>query len=315
MNDERENLSWQVFGEASRELAKVIAADGFVPDLILSIARGGLFLAGSLGYALAVKNLYVMNVEFYDGVGTTLDMPVMLPPVPSAVDFSAKKVLIADDVADTGRTIELVHTFIKDQVEDVRSAVIYEKSQSVIKCEYVWKRTDRWINFPWSSEAPVVEHIPHHNGRDEQVDDGGDEDQHDYRARGIALGIQGPGRDGRERPHARVEHGGAREHRARPQNRLLAPGPGGRRGPSRDRLDMEVGGEDGQFRVGPRPERLAHPLVEFVFGQHALHERGLEGIDHPPAIGVRRAEFSAAPVACGCHLITRPCHHGASPPA
>jgi hypoxanthine phosphoribosyltransferase len=84
-------------------------------------------------------------------------MPVMLPPVPSAVDFSAKKVLIADDVADTGRTIELVHTFIKDQVDDVRSAVIYEKPQSVIKCEYVWKRTDCWINFPWSSEAPVIE--------------------------------------------------------------------------------------------------------------------------------------------------------------
>jgi uncharacterized protein len=157
MNDDRENLSWQRFGEASRELATVIAADGFEPDLILSIARGGLFLAGSLGYALAVKNLYVMNVEFYDGVGTTLDMPVMLPPVPSAVDFSAKKVLIADDVADTGRTIELVHTFITDQVEDVRTAVIYEKPQSVIKCDYVWRRTDRWINFPWSREAPVVQ--------------------------------------------------------------------------------------------------------------------------------------------------------------
>ena len=64
MSDERENLSWQRFGEASRELAEIIAADGFEPDLILSIARGGLFLAGSLGYALAVKNLYVMNVEF-----------------------------------------------------------------------------------------------------------------------------------------------------------------------------------------------------------------------------------------------------------
>jgi len=157
MDDERENLSWQGFGAASRELAKVIAADGFEPDLILSIARGGLFLAGSLGYALGVKNLHVMNVEFYDGVGTTLDMPVMLPPVPSAVDFSAKKVLIADDVAGSGRTIELVHTFIKDHVEDVRSAVIYEKPRSVIKCDYVWKRTDRWINFPWSSEGPVIE--------------------------------------------------------------------------------------------------------------------------------------------------------------
>ena len=89
--------------------------------------------------------------------GSTLDMPVMLPPVPSVVDFSEKKVLIADDVADTGRTIELVHSFIKDQVDHVRTAVIYEKSQSVIKCDYVWRRTDQWINFPWSSEDPVVQ--------------------------------------------------------------------------------------------------------------------------------------------------------------
>jgi len=155
--DEREDLSWQAFGEASRDLAEVIAADGFEPDLILSIARGGLFLAGALGYALTVKNLHVMNVEFYDGVGTTLDMPVMLPPVPSAVDFSAKKVLIADDVADSGRTIELVHTFVKDHVDEVRTVVIYEKPRSVIRCDYVWKRTDRWINFPWSCEAPVVQ--------------------------------------------------------------------------------------------------------------------------------------------------------------
>jgi hypoxanthine phosphoribosyltransferase len=157
MDNERENLTWQTFGDASRELAKAIADDGFEPDLILSIARGGLFLAGSLGYALAVKNLHVMNVEFYDGVGTTLDMPVMLPPVPSAVDFSAKKVLIADDVADSGRTIELVQSFIADHVETVRTAVIYEKPQSVINCDYVWKHTDRWINFPWSSQDPVVQ--------------------------------------------------------------------------------------------------------------------------------------------------------------
>ena len=159
MDDEREDLTWQAFGQASRELAQAIADDGFEPDLILSIARGGLFLAGSLGYALAVKNLHVMNVEFYDGVGTTLDMPVMLPPVPSAVDFSAKKVLIADDVADSGRTIELVYTFLKDYVEDVRSAVIFEKPRSLIKCDYVWKHTDLWINFPWSSTAPVVQRV------------------------------------------------------------------------------------------------------------------------------------------------------------
>src|SRR5579872_3674286 len=117
MDDERENLSWQEFGDASRELARVIAADHFEPDLILSIARGGLFLAASLGYALAVKNLHVTNVEFYDGVGTTLDMPVMLPPVPSAVDFSAKKVLIADDVPNSARTRKPVYRLFKTHGE------------------------------------------------------------------------------------------------------------------------------------------------------------------------------------------------------
>jgi len=39
----------------------------------------------------------------------------------------------------------------------VRTVVIYEKPRSVIRCDYVWKRTDRWINFPWSCEAPVVQ--------------------------------------------------------------------------------------------------------------------------------------------------------------
>jgi len=156
MTDEREVLDWQTFGAASRELAQQVADDGYRPDLILSIARGGLFVAGALGYALSVKNLHVMNVEFYNGVGSSLDMPVMLPPVPSTVDFSAKRVLIADDVADSGKTIELVRDFIQDRVADVRSAVVYEKSRSLVKCEYVWRRTDLWINFPWSTEPSIV---------------------------------------------------------------------------------------------------------------------------------------------------------------
>ncbi|MDQ1691604.1 MAG: uncharacterized protein QOD87_1712, partial [Pseudonocardiales bacterium] len=79
---ERETLTWSDFGIASRQLAQSIADDGFRPDLILAIARGGLFAAGALGYALDVKNLHVMNVEFYTGVNSRLDLPVVLPPVP-----------------------------------------------------------------------------------------------------------------------------------------------------------------------------------------------------------------------------------------
>ncbi|WLQ34748.1 phosphoribosyltransferase [Streptomyces castrisilvae] len=155
-DDVRENLTYDGFGLAVRELAQAVADDGYEPDVVLSIARGGVFVAGGLAYALDCKNIHLVNVEFYTGVGTTLEMPVMLAPVPNAIDFSAKKVLIADDVADTGKTLKLVRDFCVDHVAEVRSAVIYEKPQSLVKCEYVWKKTDRWINFPWSVEKPVV---------------------------------------------------------------------------------------------------------------------------------------------------------------
>lgn len=156
MSDERENLTYPLFGQAVRELAQTVADDRFEPDIILSIARGGLFVAGGLGYALDVKNLHVMNVEFYEGVGRTLEVPIMLPPLPNAVDFSEKRILVADDVADTGKTLKLVHDFCAGHAAEVRSAVIYEKPSSLVKCEYVWKRTDQWINFPWSVEPPIV---------------------------------------------------------------------------------------------------------------------------------------------------------------
>ena len=153
---EREILDWAGYGTAIRELAQQIADDDYRADLILGIARGGLIPAGSLGYALSIKNTYVMNVEYYTGVEQRLDVPVILPPVPALVDLDDSRVLIVDDVADTGHTLAKVHEFIGDNVEEVRSAVLYEKSRSEIKCDYVWKRTDQWINFPWSSEDPVV---------------------------------------------------------------------------------------------------------------------------------------------------------------
>ncbi len=120
MAEEREELTWELFGTASRELAQAVADDGFEPDLILSIARGGLFVAGGPGYALDVKNLHVMNVEFYTGIDQRLPMPVMLPPVPNAVDLSGARVLIADDVADTGATLELVREFCDENVSKDR---------------------------------------------------------------------------------------------------------------------------------------------------------------------------------------------------
>ena len=48
----RERMSWAQLGEAARELARATVDDGYEPDLILGIARGGLLVAGALSYAI-----------------------------------------------------------------------------------------------------------------------------------------------------------------------------------------------------------------------------------------------------------------------
>ena len=154
--DEREVLTWDGYGRAVRELAQQVAESSFRPDLILAIARGGLFPAGSLGYALAVKNLYVMNLEFYSGVDERLDVPVMLPPYLDKFDLTDASILVVDDVADTGHTLKAVFEFCQEVVAESRTAVLYEKPHSLVKCDFVWKKTDLWINFPWSTEPPLV---------------------------------------------------------------------------------------------------------------------------------------------------------------
>ena len=153
--DERERMTWNDLGAGARALAEEVHDDGYRPDIVLAIARGGLLVGAALAYALDVKNTYTMNVEFYTGVDERLDVPMILPPVPELVDLGEARLLIADDVADTGATLALVKDFCAGKVAEVRTAVLYEKPRSEVRCDYVWKRTDRWIDFPWSIMPPV----------------------------------------------------------------------------------------------------------------------------------------------------------------
>jgi hypoxanthine phosphoribosyltransferase len=152
----RERMHWSEVGLAARTLAGHVLEDDYRPDMLLSIARGGLVVGGALAYALEVKNTFTMNVEFYVGVDERLPVPMILPPVPELVDLDEARVLIADDVADTGRTLALVKEFCAGRVGEARVAVLYEKPRSIVRCEYVWRRTDRWIDFPWSAHGPVA---------------------------------------------------------------------------------------------------------------------------------------------------------------
>ena len=161
---DRENLTWELFGAAERELSAQIVASGWIPELIIAIARGGLILAGAIGYAIGIKAMGAINVEFYTDVGRTLDEPTILPPLMDVSELPGKRVLVVDDVADSGKTLRMVMEMLSHQgldlggrtvTVDARSAVIYRKPRSIVEPDYWWRTTDRWINFPWSV-LPVI---------------------------------------------------------------------------------------------------------------------------------------------------------------
>jgi hypoxanthine phosphoribosyltransferase len=154
---ERETLTWQGFGDATRELSRTIVADGFMPDVVVAIARGGLLPAGAIAYGLGIKNCGAINVEFYTGIGTVLPDPELLPPEMDMAYLDGRRVLLVDDVADSGRTLDLAVRLLIDRGAIVRSVVIYTKPTTIIRPDWSWKDTDLWIDFPWSWQGSVIE--------------------------------------------------------------------------------------------------------------------------------------------------------------
>jgi len=157
VGDERETLTWEGFGAASRDLAREILADGFEPEVVVAIARGGLLPAGAIAYGLGAKNCGALNVEFYTGIGTVLDAPEVLRPALDTEYLSGRKVLLVDDVADSGRTLALATQMLRERGADMRSVVIYTKPSTIIQPDYSWKETALWIDFPWSAQGTVIE--------------------------------------------------------------------------------------------------------------------------------------------------------------
>ena len=156
MTDEREVLGWDEFGQASRDLAQTIVDDGFQVDVVVAIARGGLLLAGSIAYALGTKSCGALNVEFYTGIGERLPDPIVLPPMLDEASLAGKRVLLVDDVSDSGRTLAMAVKMLEATGADVRSVVLYTKPGTVHEPAYTWRRTPLWITFPWSALPPVT---------------------------------------------------------------------------------------------------------------------------------------------------------------
>ncbi len=152
----REHFTYTDFDGASRQLAADILRSGWVPEIVVAIARGGLTPAGAIAYALGVKNCGALNVELYTGVGTTLSAPIISPPMLDQASLSGMRVLLVDDVSDSGRTLAMSVELIKQAGADVRSVTLYTKPGTVLVPDYFWKQTPHWIMFPWSVGTPVT---------------------------------------------------------------------------------------------------------------------------------------------------------------
>lgn len=151
----KEVLTWEGFGQAQDDLARQVHESGFRPDVLIGVARGGMLPAGALTYSLGIKLTDAINVEFYTDVDQTLPDPVLLAPMLDTESIKDRRILVVDDVADSGRTLEMVLDLLRGFGAEVRSAVLYAKPRTVVQPDYCWKVTDRWIVFPWSAKPPV----------------------------------------------------------------------------------------------------------------------------------------------------------------
>jgi hypoxanthine phosphoribosyltransferase len=139
--------SWDYLYELCLELAEMIERSGFKPDLIVGIARGGWIPARLLSDFLSNPNIASIKVEFYVGIGETMNEPVVTQDIP--VDVRNLKVLVVDDVADTGKSLKLVKEKLESMgAREVKVATIYYKPWSIFKPDFYVKTTDAWIIFP-----------------------------------------------------------------------------------------------------------------------------------------------------------------------
>jgi hypoxanthine phosphoribosyltransferase len=154
MGEDLEVFTYAEFGEGVTWLSRRLVEDEWIPDCVLGVVRGGLFVAAGIAYALEVKDVRHVNVEFYTDMGQTLPEPVLIGQAPHLADLVGRRVLVADDVADSGATLHFVRDLLPAGT-DVRVAVLYGKPWSSYPPDLAWRTTDRWIRFPWIQVPPV----------------------------------------------------------------------------------------------------------------------------------------------------------------
>lgn len=139
--------NWEEMGIFCFEIAKKILESQKQYDRVVALAKGGWTWARTLVDYLQIDAIASIQIKFYTGVGKTSEMPVITQSLPISVQ--GEKVLLFDDVADSGRTIEVAREYLlKCGASSVDVATLFYKPRSIVKPEFYGYTTSSWVIFP-----------------------------------------------------------------------------------------------------------------------------------------------------------------------
>ncbi len=146
-----EYVSWTKGSGLARKLALAVRDSGFDPDVVIGVARGGWPAARIVSDWLGRPNLLSIRLERYSGVDKAEGVKVRHG---LQEDLGGKRVLIVDDVNDTGATLAAAKAYVMthSRPAEVRVGVLHHKITARFKPDYAVRRVVkwRWILYPWS---------------------------------------------------------------------------------------------------------------------------------------------------------------------
>lgn len=147
-------LSWGDVQRLSEELADKVAESGFRPDVLVAVSRGGFDPARILSDQLGVRRLASLQVVYYTGVNERSEVPEVRYPLNA--DVRGLRVLVVDDVADSGNSLRLVREYVEGLgAAEVRVATLHHKPWSVYRPDYYAEEVEEWIIYPWEVKESV----------------------------------------------------------------------------------------------------------------------------------------------------------------
>lgn len=146
-NTDYEFYTWQQLGEDIFSLSEKILHDNMQFDRIVALAKGGLTFSRSVVDYLHIPNISSIQIEFYSGINETQKTPVITQSLP--VSIKNERVLIFDDIADSGETLALAKKYLQYHgAKSLHTATLFTKPQSIITPDYFVHQTTSWVIFP-----------------------------------------------------------------------------------------------------------------------------------------------------------------------